>query len=148
MRRAAGSALAAIDVNAIIDHVSRRTKDSASARLRGVKLPSFEIPGIPFRVDPGTGTSNLDFTMKGGGDQLYGRWAIASQKVSWVVDTAGRSLNEIERLVWRVVSGLSQLEVVAELLPLALEYLAPAQAVDRPVLRRGHEPGARVVRDA
>ena len=114
-RRAAGSALAAIDVNAVIDHVSRRTKDSASARLRGVKLPSFDIPGIPLRVDPGTGTTNLDFTMKGGGDQLYGRWAIASQQVNWVVDSAGRSLNDIERLVWRVVSGLSELEVVAEL---------------------------------
>jgi uncharacterized protein (TIGR03545 family) len=113
-RRAAGSALAAIDVNAVIDHVSSRTKDSASARLRGVKLPSFEIPGVPFRVEPGTGTSNLDFSMKGG-DQLYGRWAIASQQVRWAVDTAGRSLNEIERLVWRVVSGFSDLQVVAEL---------------------------------
>jgi len=114
-RRAAGSALAAIDVNAVIDHVSSRTKDSASARLRGIKLPSFEIPGVPFRVEPGIGTSNLDFSMKGGGDQLYGRWAIASQQVRWAADTAGRSLNEIERLVWRVVSGLSDLQVVAEL---------------------------------
>ena len=33
----------------------------------------------------------------------------------WAVDTAGRSLNEIERLVWRVVSGLSNLQVLAEL---------------------------------
>ena len=33
----------------------------------------------------------------------------------WTADTAGRSLNEIERLVWRVVSGLSNLQVVAEL---------------------------------
>ncbi|MBA3444803.1 MAG: TIGR03545 family protein [Gemmatimonadales bacterium] len=114
-RRAAGSALAAIDVDAILDHVTTRTKDSASARLRGLKLPSFDIPGVPFRLDPGIGTSNLDFTMRGGGAQLYGRWAISSQQVRWSVDTAGRSLNDLERLVWRVVSGLSQLEVVAEL---------------------------------
>ena len=113
-RRAAGSALGSIDVNAVINHVTSRTVDSASARLRAVRLPSFQIPGIPFRVDPGVGTSNLDFTMRGG-TQLFGRWAIASQRVSWSADTAGRSLNDIERLVWRVVSGLSNLEVVAEL---------------------------------
>lgn len=114
-RRAAGSALAAIDVDAIIDHVTARTKDSASARLRGVKLPSFEIPGVGFRVEPGTGTSNLDFSMKSAGAQLYGRWAIASNEVRWVADTTRKSFNDIERLVWRVVSGLSDLQVVAEL---------------------------------
>jgi uncharacterized protein (TIGR03545 family) len=114
-RSAGGSALGSIDVGAVIDHVTSRTVDSATARLRAVKLPSFQIPGVPFRVDPGTGTSNLDFTMRGGGAQLVGRWAIASQQVRWSADTAGRALNEIERVVWRVVSGLSNLEVVAEL---------------------------------
>jgi uncharacterized protein (TIGR03545 family) len=114
-RRAEGSAIAAIDVDVIIDHVTPRTKDAATARLRGIELPSFDIPGIPFRVVPGTGSSSLDFTMMGGGAELSGRWAIASQQVSWAVDTAGRSMNDIERLVWRVVSGLKDLEVVAEL---------------------------------
>jgi uncharacterized protein (TIGR03545 family) len=114
-RRAEASAIAAIDVDAIIDHVTPRTKDAATARLRGIRLPSFDIPGIPFRVVPGTGSSSLDFTMVGGGAELFGRWAIASQQVSWAVDTAGRPMNDIERLVWRVVSGLKDLEVVAEL---------------------------------
>ncbi len=114
-RRAGESGLGAIDVNAVINHVTSRTVDSATARLRGVKLPAFQIPGVPFRVEPGTGSSNLDFTMRGGGAQLLGRWAIASQQVRWATDTAGRSLNDIERVVWRVVSGLSNLEVVAEL---------------------------------
>ena len=114
-RRAAGSALGSIDVSAVINHVTSRTVDSASARLRGVKLPSFQIPGVPFRVDPGTGTSNLSFVMRGGGAQLVGRWAIASQQVRWAADSADRPLNDIEGLVWRVVSGLSNLEVVAEL---------------------------------
>ena len=36
----------------------------------------------------------------------------------------------------------------ADLLVLALEQLVPAQEVDGPMLRGGHEPGARVVRDA
>ncbi|HEY8196030.1 MAG TPA: TIGR03545 family protein, partial [Gemmatimonadales bacterium] len=114
-RRAEGSAVATIDVDATIDHVTARTRDAATARLRGIKLPSFDIPGIPFRVVPGTGTSSLDFTMLGGGAELSGKWAIQSQQVSWAVDTAGRPMNDIERLVWQVVSGLKDLEVVAEL---------------------------------
>ena len=114
-RRARESAMAEIDVDATIDHVTARTRDAATARLRGIKLPSFDIPGIPFRVVPGIGTSSLDFSMIGGGAELKGRWAIQSQQVSWAVDTAGRSMNDIERVVWRVVAGLKDLEVVAEL---------------------------------
>ena len=42
----------------------------------------------------------------------------------------------------------AQLDLVPELLGLALLYGGAAQAVDRAVLARGHQPGARVVRDA
>src|SRR5262245_12008063 len=41
-----------------------------------------------------------------------------------------------------------RLELATELLMLALDELVPAQVVDRAIFRRGHEPGARVVRDA
>jgi hypothetical protein len=100
-------------VDAIINHITERTHDSVNARLGGIKLPSFEIPGVPFRVDPGAGSSSLTFDLKEG-RQLFGRWAIRSNRVSWSADTAGRRLNDIEALVWRVVSGLKDLEVVAE----------------------------------
>jgi len=40
------------------------------------------------------------------------------------------------------------LQLAAQLVLLALEHLAPSQPVDGAVLGRGHEPGARVVRDA
>jgi uncharacterized protein (TIGR03545 family) len=114
-RRAAGSALASIDVGAVINHLTARTHDSASARLQGIKLPSFDLPGLPLRVDPGTGSSDLMFSMRSAGADLRGRWAIGSNKVSWLADSAGRRLNDIERLVLRVVSGLNNLQVVAEL---------------------------------
>jgi hypothetical protein len=113
-RRAAGSALASVDVAAIINHVTARTHDSAHARLEGIKLPRFDLPGVPFRVDPGIGSSSLAFSMKNGGAELFGRWSIGSKQVSWIADTSGRSLNQIERLVWQVVSGLNDLQVVAE----------------------------------
>src|SRR3989441_496878 len=41
-----------------------------------------------------------------------------------------------------------RLDLATELLVLALDELASAQQVDRTVLRGGHEPGARLVRDA
>ncbi len=44
-RRAKGSAVAGIDVGAVIDHVTDKTKDSVAARLAGVELPSFDLPG-------------------------------------------------------------------------------------------------------
>ena len=44
-----------------------------------------------------------------------GRWGISSSNVAWALDSArGRSLNDLEGIVWRVVSGLKQLDVKAE----------------------------------
>src|SRR6185295_10762179 len=43
---------------------------------------------------------------------------------------------------------LDGLELATDLLVLPFEPLLAAPEIDRPVLRRGHEPGARVVRDA
>lgn len=114
-RRASGSALASIDVDAILNHISSRTHDSANAWLQGIKLPSFDVPGLPLRVDPGLGSSSLSFSMRNAGAQLSARWTIRSDKVSWVADTTARRPNDLERLVLRVVSGLANLDVVAEL---------------------------------
>jgi hypothetical protein len=114
-RRAASSAIASIDVGAVINHLTARTHDSANARLQGVRLPSFDLPGLPLRLDPGTGSSSLTFSMRDAGAHLQGRWAVGSDRVSWLADSTGRQLNEIERLVVRVVSGLNDLQVVAEL---------------------------------
>jgi uncharacterized protein (TIGR03545 family) len=114
-RRAESSAIASIDVNAIIDHLTERTLDSANARLQGIALPSFDLPGLPLRLDPGTGSSSLTFSMRNAGAQLLGRWAIGSRQVKWLADTTGRRLNQLERLAVRVASGLNDLQVVAEL---------------------------------
>ena len=114
-RRAAGSGIASIDVNAIINHITPRTHDSANAQLSGIKLPSLRVPGLPLTIEPGLGASALSFSLRNAGAQLAGRWAIRSDQVSWKADTAGRTLNDLERMVFRVVSGLTRLEVTAEL---------------------------------
>ncbi len=111
-RNAPGSAIAGIDVGAVVDHRASTLRDSVAARLRGVKLPSFELPGLPFRLSPGTGAANLMFALRG--DQLRGHWSIGSNDVAWALDTARGSRNDLEQLVWRVLSGLKQLDVSAD----------------------------------
>jgi uncharacterized protein (TIGR03545 family) len=134
-RRAAGSGIASIDVDAVIDHVSSRSVDSVNARIRGIQLPTFDLPGIPFRVAPGVGSSELAFRMRG--SQLFGRWAIHSNRVRWQADSSGHSLNDLERLVWRVISGLNNLDVVAELQgTVASPKLSVSSNLDKAVAQR------------
>jgi uncharacterized protein (TIGR03545 family) len=112
-RRAAGSAVAAVDIGAVINHLTAQTHDSVNAQLRGIKLPSFDLPGLPFQLTPGIGSADLMFSMRG--SALSGRWAVRSNQVTWTADTAGRKPNEVERLVWRVIGGLNDLSLVAQL---------------------------------
>ena len=111
-RDAPGSVIAGLDVGAVVDHRTSAVRDSVSARLRGVRLPSFAIPGLPFRLAPGTGAANLTFALRG--DQLLGRWSIGSKDVAWALDSAAGRGSDLERLVWRVISGIKQLDVSAQ----------------------------------
>ena len=93
-----------------MDHRHRRTaRLGGGPAPRASKLPSFDIPGLPFRIAPGTGAADLDFALRG--DRLLGRWSIGSQQVAWALDSARRGASDLERLVWRVVSGLKRLDV-------------------------------------
>jgi uncharacterized protein (TIGR03545 family) len=135
-RTAEGSAIAGIDVMAVLDHVNpQRVRDSASARLRGVELPTLDVPGLPFRLDPGRGAARLDFALRN--DQLAGRWSLASDQVAWALDSAGRKLNTLEGLVWRVVSGLKDLSVDARVSGgLRSPKLAVSSNLDRAIADR------------
>jgi uncharacterized protein (TIGR03545 family) len=135
-RTAAGSAIAGIDVAAVLDHVNpQRVRDSASARLRGVELPTLDVPGLPFRLNPGRGAARLDFALRN--DQLAGRWSLASNQVAWALDSAGRKLNTLEGLVWRVVSGLKDLSVDARVSGgLRSPKLAVSSNLDRAIAER------------
>jgi uncharacterized protein (TIGR03545 family) len=99
---------------AVIDHTRLPTRDSARARLDGVPLPNFSLPGLPFRVEPGAGSSDLAFSLRG--NQVAARWALRTENAIWQVDSTGASkLGTLEGLIWRVLSGLRQLDVTAEL---------------------------------
>ena len=135
-REAEGSAVAGIDVVAVLDHVNPgRVRDSVSARLRGVALPTLEVPGLPFRLDPRRGAARLDFTMRN--DQLSGRWSLTSSQVAWALDSAGRKLNDLESIVWRVLSGLEELSVDARVSGgVGAPKLAVSSNLDRAIAAR------------
>jgi len=134
-RSAAGSAIAGIDVGAVVDHRTDNVRDSVSARLRGVKLPAFDIPGLPFRIAPGTGIASLNFALRG--DQLLGRWSIGSKDVAWALDSAGGPRSDLEQVVWRVISGLKQLDVNAEVRgPLESPALSVKSNLDDAIAQR------------
>jgi uncharacterized protein (TIGR03545 family) len=112
--RIGGSHPMAISVGASIDHRGPVARDSARVTLQGVPLPAFALPGLPFRLDPGAGSSNLQFAMRG--DQVSASWTLRTGNAHWAMDSASASsLGTLESLVWRVLSGLTLLDVTAEL---------------------------------
>ena len=113
-RTASGSDLESLLVTGNLDHARAQPRDAISATASGVRLPSFPLPMLPLRADAGRGTSELRVVLDG--DQISARWAVRSSDVSWAVDSArARSLNTLETLVSRVITGLNDLEVTAEL---------------------------------
>jgi hypothetical protein len=119
----------------VVDHRTATVRDSVSARLRGVQLPSFEIPGLPFRIVPGTGAATLNFALRG--DRVLGRWSIGSKQVAWALDSAGGRGSELQQLVWRVVSGLKQLDVNAQVSgPIKAPTLSVRSNLDEAIAQR------------
>jgi hypothetical protein len=87
-------------------------RDSMTLSAAGLPLPSFAIPGLPLRAELGRGTSNLAFQRAG--NQIRGDWNIRTSAVAWSPDEAtARSLNRLEELAVRVISGLDDIEMSA-----------------------------------
>lgn len=103
-----------IDLTALSRHFGSSPKDSLQARVTNVPLPSIPFPGLPFGVNPGHSTVGLSFALAG--DRISGAWEITSNAVTWSGDSARiQSASLVESTVWRVISGLKELQVRAEL---------------------------------
>jgi uncharacterized protein (TIGR03545 family) len=112
--RIAGDSPISVDLSALSRHFGSSPKDSLQARVAGVNLPAIPFPGLPFSVNPGRSTLGLAFSMAG--DQLSGSWDVYSNQVTWKADSARlQSASLVESTVWRVISGLRDLQVHAEL---------------------------------
>lgn len=132
-RVATASGLDSLRITGALDHTKSRARDVLTVDARGVDLPTLPIPGLPYRADPGRGTSSLRLTIDG--DQLDARWGLSSGKLAWIADTTGaRRLNTIESLVARVLTGVPTLTMQAQITgPLQTPRLAVSSNLDRVV---------------
>lgn len=115
----------------VLDHRGRTPRDSVSASAQSLPLPSFGLPVLPVRVNPRRGGLQLAVSLVG--DSVDARWAIQSDSVQWVPDSAKlASLSPAESIIWRVLSGLSSLELSARAAgPLTAPRLSVRSNLDR-----------------
>ena len=101
-----------VELGGMLDHATQRMRDSATATVQGIALPDFQVPGLPFRADLTRGTVGLDFRLDG--DRVAGNWSLSTKGVTWGADTT-RALNSKEQLLARVLDGVNDLDVRANL---------------------------------
>jgi uncharacterized protein (TIGR03545 family) len=100
----------AVSGSAMLDHVHTTARDTAGATVLGVRLPVFRLPSLPVRLDPGQGTVQLGFALRG--DAIHARWAVRSTHVQWARDSAAQG-SAVADVLWRTLSGISDLQVDA-----------------------------------
>jgi uncharacterized protein (TIGR03545 family) len=101
----------AVSAGAMLDHVRATPRDTVGATVQGVRLPAFPLPSRPVRLDPGQGTVQLGFVLRG--DTIRARWAVRSTHVQWARDSSAGAGSPVADLLWRTVSGISDLQVDA-----------------------------------
>lgn len=112
-RSARGSDVDSLRVTGSLDHGGARPREVVNVQAAGVKLPPLSIPALPYTLDPGRGASELRFVLDG--EQLSGRWMVRSTNLTWKSDSArARRLNTLESLVARVLTGVNQLDLTAD----------------------------------
>src|SRR6185503_8702228 len=135
-RTASAGSIDSLHVTGLLDHTGARPRDVVVVQAGGVKLPALPLPVLPYRADPGRGTSELRFSLDG--DVLSGRWSLSSGNLSWLSDSArARPLNTIESLVARVLTGVRQLELAASVSgPVRSPALSVRSNLDRVIADR------------
>ncbi|MDQ3951068.1 MAG: hypothetical protein M3282_12100 [Gemmatimonadota bacterium] len=135
-RDASGSGVESLRVTGLLDHAGARPRDAVAAQAAGVRLPVFPLPALPFRAQPGRGTSELHLVLEG--DQVSARWTLRSGELVWLTDSArARQLNTVESLVARVITGVRDFDLTAELTgPVRAPALAVRSNLDRAVATR------------
>jgi uncharacterized protein (TIGR03545 family) len=100
----------AVQAGAMLDHVHAAPRDTLGAAVRGVALPTFQLPSLPVRIEPGRGTVQLGFALRG--DTIDARWGVRAAGVRWARDS-GAAASPAGDLVWRAISGIADLDVTA-----------------------------------
>jgi hypothetical protein len=94
----------------MMNHVRSVPVDTAGASIGGIPFPSFDVPGMGLRLDPGAGTTQLGFNLNG--DTIHARFALRSSNVTWTRDS-GLTESTIANLIWQAASGIRNLDLEA-----------------------------------
>ncbi len=114
VRDAAGSGVSTLALDAVIDHRGAVPRDSVALRASGVALPGLSLPGLPMRLEPGTGMSALSFARRGAA--VRAQWRLEAPAVQWAVDSAALATrNALERVAVDVLRGVPRLTLDAVL---------------------------------
>jgi uncharacterized protein (TIGR03545 family) len=112
LERTGGTGTLGMRAVALMDRRGATPLDSVSVSVSSIPLPTFALPSTPFHLDPGPGRSVIELARRG--DGIMGRWELRANQLRWLGDSARiKSSNAIEQLVWRVIGGVSDLEVSA-----------------------------------
>jgi hypothetical protein len=94
----------------MLDHVRPVARDTVGGTLDGVRLPALNLPSVPIRLAPGTGSVGLQFALTG--DSLRGVWQVRAAHATWVRDSAATH-SRLDELLWQVLSGVGTLDLEA-----------------------------------
>jgi uncharacterized protein (TIGR03545 family) len=132
-RRAADTEIPELHLSGNLDHTGPEPHDVIRLDASNFRLPEFDLPGIPLRLDLNRGDSQLRFEMRGEG--IGARLLLRADAPRWLIDsTRVQRLNEIEALVVRVLERVRSLEVEAELSgTLTAPRLSVSSSIDREV---------------
>jgi hypothetical protein len=142
-RRTSVHGVASVDASGVLDHAGGRVRDSLGIVAGGVALPSFPLPGLPVRAELGQGDSRIDLIRVG--NLVAGRLVLHAPAVVWRRDTLsarrdtaeGRLPGALESLALRVIEGIDDLEIVADLTgDIARPQLAVRSNLDRALADR------------
>lgn len=105
-----------VRVGGMLDHRGTPLRDSVSAQLRGIALPTLPLSGLGATLALGNGFSDLRFERTGGA--LDGRWLWRATGVRWTRDStrslAGSpAMRLVEDAVWRALSRVDSVEIEA-----------------------------------
>jgi uncharacterized protein (TIGR03545 family) len=97
-----------------LDHVGARPRETVNAAASGIPLPALSVPSLPYTMNLGAGATELRFALDG--ERISGRWSVRSSRLQWQPDSSrARRLNSMEAIVARVLTGITELEVTADI---------------------------------
>jgi hypothetical protein len=132
-RTAPQSSAPLLEVSGTLDHTGAIPRDVISVRAGGIRLPRFDLPGIPLALVAGGAGTQLRFELRG--DSIAGLWSVRSGAPQWLRDsTQTRPLNALESMVIGVLERIRALDVEAALAgTLRSPRLSVRSTIDREV---------------